>query len=627
MSGHALLDIVTESLIAFPEDAHIKVFQFLSAAGASDKEKKKVQQAWTRVAMASEAFGKKNRAIDPVQFGKDFVKELSADVKELAKLDEMHGSFSSLCAAREANERAAKKDTSSARLASLHDLKKSTGVLSSLQSMTKAGRDLSDAQATAYPARDRTGAAAGSASLAGEESVLAHRRGVRTTKFVMSGKKPPNATLLYSPLHSRELDMAEVAYGEAITRHSGSTVKPTSAPCIGVKVVSKQPRAHSRAYCTYQCLHEVLPKGSGRLRLFPLPLGIIKPADQPGPTLVFDLPACRPLLPLLGMTLSAFLRKHPAVALAWCAQIGATVRAFRNCSSGRLLRLPSLNDVFIAENGQLALGNVVFEECDEADAEGVDLSDFFFSLLTAVLSLSRTVRCQLLPSLSGYDGANQREEEPFGRALSAEEEEAQAAETARRVDATEQVLSVVEGSSLQLYFDGNCHGATVLRVGENAAAVNRASLQVHVLGEESVASVTALPGVGTAGVVVLARSAGNVMLRVVVQDRGRGRGRGGVSFLALDVRVVVVPAYPIQSPELQEVAAHLHASYVSKNNDMFLSSHAIRLLNPDTGNPDPDHMLAYDEVAVHRDWTEIRLQLDQHLSHNSGYKSRKSTHF
>lgn len=90
MSGQALLDIVTESLVAFPEDAHIKVFQFLSAAGASDKEKKKVQAAWTRVSMATEAFGKRNRAVDPVQFGKDFIKELSADVRELGKLEEMH---------------------------------------------------------------------------------------------------------------------------------------------------------------------------------------------------------------------------------------------------------------------------------------------------------------------------------------------------------------------------------------------------------------------------------------------------------------------------------------------------------------------------------------------------------
>jgi len=626
MSGHALLDIVTESLIAFPEDAHIKVFQFLSAAGASEKEKKRVQQAWTQVAMASEAFGKRNRAVDPRQFAQDFIKALSTDVKELNKLDEMHNSFSTLRVAREANEKAAKKDTSSTRLASVHDLKKSNGILSSLQSMTKVGKDLSDAEAAAYVARDCIGAAAVTGSLDGEESVLAHRRSVRTTKFVMNGKKPSSAALLYSPLNMRELDNAEVAYGEGVTKHSGLTTKPTSAPVIGVKVASKQPRAHSRAYCTYQCLHEVLPKGSDRLRMFPLPLGIIKHADQCGPTPVFDLPTCRPLLPLIGMTLSAFLRKYPAVALVWCAQIGATMRAFRNCASGRLLRLPTLNDVFVAENGQLTLGNVLFEECDGAEAEGVDLSDFFFNLLTSVLSLSRSVLCKLQPSLSGAHAPD----EPA--ALSIEEEEAQAAETAKRIDATEQVLSVVEGSSLQLYFDGNCHGVKVLRVGErSAAAVNRANLQVHVLGEDSVATVTALPDAGATGVTVAARGAGNIMLRVVAQTHSAGtRGGGGVNFLALDVRVVVLPAYPIQSSALQEVAAQLHASFVSKNNDMFLSSHAIRLINPETGDNEPDNMMIHDEVAVHKDWTEIRLQLDQHLSRNSGHSSskhKKSAHF
>ncbi len=236
--------------------------------------------------------------------------------------------------------------------------------------MTKVGRDLADAQQAAYPQRARVGESAVTGSVEAEEAVLAHRRSVRTTKFLLNGKRPAHAALLYSPLNTKELDGADIAYGEGITKHAGLSTKPTSAPVVGIKVTSKQSRAHSRAYCTYQCLHEVLPKGSDRLRMFPLPLGVVKHADTAGPTPVFELPICRPLAPLLGMTLSAFLRKYPPVALSWCAQIGATMRAFKNCTSGRLLHLPTLNDVFVAENGQLQLGNVVFEECAQSESEG-----------------------------------------------------------------------------------------------------------------------------------------------------------------------------------------------------------------------------------------------------------------
>ena len=326
------------------------------------------------------------------------------------------------------------------------------------------------------------------------------------------------------------------------------------------------------------------------------------------------------------------------------------MRAYKNCASGRLLRLPTLNDVFVAENGQLQLGNIIFEECaqsQEGGEDGVDLSDFFFTLLTSVMSLSRTVRCQLLPSLSGANlsapASSERPDQHGNNPTptagpSVDEEEAERAAEARRVDAAEMVVSVMEGSSLQLFFNGNCHGVKVLHLGESTAPPNRTDLQVHVLGEESVALVAAVADMAAgAGVTVHARGAGNLMLRVVapVQEISAHSG-GGVNFLALDVRIVVVPAYPIQSPALQEVAAQLHASYMSKNNDMFLSSHAIRLLDPETGESAPDAMLGHEEVAVHRDWTEIRLQLDQHLSRSSGgtggvhshsHKTKKSTHF
>ena len=61
-NGQVLRTVVSESLTAFPEDAHVRLFQFLSVAGATEAEQKDLQQAWTRVVMAGEAFGKKKEA-------------------------------------------------------------------------------------------------------------------------------------------------------------------------------------------------------------------------------------------------------------------------------------------------------------------------------------------------------------------------------------------------------------------------------------------------------------------------------------------------------------------------------------------------------------------------------------
>ena len=82
--------------------------------------------------------------------------------------------------------------------------------------------------------------------------------------------------------------------------------------------------------------------------------------------------------------------------LSWCAQIGASASTFQYMVSGRMLRLPSLNDVFVAENGQLLVGNTVFEPVEDPIGCGVeiapelDISNFFKDLLSSVLSLENS---------------------------------------------------------------------------------------------------------------------------------------------------------------------------------------------------------------------------------------------
>jgi hypothetical protein len=618
--GLALLQIVRDSLIASPEDAHLKVFQFLHSAGASEEEKKLLQTAWTRVSMANEAFGKKG-GVDAELFGSELVKELAADKRDLAKIEEMITSFQALIASRETNKKSKKKDSSASKLNSIYDLKKSGGVLANLTSMAKVGNDITNAQNSAYPSRGSIGDSAISGSIEAEESVLAHRRSARTAKFLVHGRKPHQASALYSPLCVKSLGMAEIVHGDAQYKHSIAlthgerTAKASNTPIIVLKITSKQPSIHSKAFITYQCLHEILPSGDPRLRMFPVPLGCQRHPDQAGPNLVFELPVCKPLAPMLGSALSVYLRKYPSIVLSWCAQIGATMRSFRNCISGCPVRLPTLQDVYISENGHLTVGNTVFEECeDNSDSGNVDIAEFFRDILTSSLSLSRSVNCMLQPSLTGAD---ENEPEP----VTEEEETAAQLKAAKRVDAAEQVISIVEGNELDLLFKGHhCHGIRILRVGDNSIDFNKANLQVHVYGESATASLSSTSGdsVNTT-LKVTANKPGSVLLRVVAQlnsnsNSSSNNNKSNINFLALDIRLIVVPAFPVQSPALLEVIAKLQSSQLSRNNDMFMSSHAIRLIHPETGEPAPDAMQQYTEVQVHNDWTQIRLQMDQHIA-------------
>lgn len=603
--GQVLRTVVGESLSAFPEDAHVRLFQFLSNSGASEAEQKELQQAWTRVVMAGEAFGrKKGGPVNPAQFSEDLLKELCAGNKEVTKLEDMLASFRAILASQEKGEEEP--------IENLHDLKKSTGVLSNLQSMTKVGANLSDAQRSIYPDRGVVGQCK-EGSMESEGAIFLHRRTCRGVRFTFHNRKPSGASPMYSPLRMRDFGSAVILYGEAIHRATDNTTRPTQTPVIGVRVSSNQAILQSRGWASYQCLHELIAMGPDRVRLFPTPLGTVESEAHPGVTYVFDLPNCRPLKQFMGPALSTFMRKFPSVVLSWSAQIGASARTFQYMVSGRLLRLPTVNDVFVAENGQLMVGNAVFEPVEEPlseegaaaapSAPELDISDFFNNLLASVLSLSRTMKLSLAPSLFNADNTRADDGFPPGG-----EDGGDAAGESKRVDAKEEVVAVVEGCELKLVFGGHSsRGVQVINTfgGESGETMNKSNLQVHVHGDSSV--VTAL---GSAwderqtSVTIQAKGPGSALLRVVSSSM-HPTLTGSTNYLALDVRIVVVPAYPIMSVELAELVSQLECSHMSGNNDMFLSAECVRARDIEAT------MRRYDEVTVADDWAAIRSSLDQ----------------
>ena len=441
-------------------------------------------------------------------------------------------------------------------------------------------------------------------------AIFLYRRSCRGIRFTFHNRKPGGASPLYSPLRVRDFGSATVLYGEAIHRNTtDNTARPTQTPVIGVRVSSNQAILQGRGWTSHQCLHELIPMGPDRVRLFPTPLGTVESEAHPGVTYVFDLPNCRPLKMFMGPALSTFMRKFPSVVLSWSAQIGASARTFQYMGAGRLLRLPTINDVFVAENGQLMVGNAVFEPVEDLPGDGVttapelDISDFFKDLLASVLSLSRTIKLRVAPSLFNADSAGVDN----GFPPDGEEDEAAAAET-KRVDAKEEVVAVVEGCELKLMFGGHSsRGVQVINTygGKSGDTMNKSNLQVHVHGEGSVVSVS-----GSAwddrqtSVTLQAKGPGSALLRVVSSSM-HPTLTGSSNYLALDVRVIVVPAYPIMSVELAELICQLECSHMSGNNDMFLSAECVRARDIEAT------MKRYDEVTVADDWAAIRTSLDQ----------------
>jgi len=182
-----------------------------------------------------------------------------------------------------------------------------------------------------------------------------------------------------------------------------------------------------------------------------------------------------------------------------------------------------------------------------------DLAPFFFELLATALGTSRGVRCALEPALTYAD-----EDENRGGGGGEEEEDEELANNndPKRVDASrEEVVAVMQGSSVDLELVGHsCRGVSVMNAdygadGDGGArpSPNKSNLQVHLFGEESVASVASLVSSGRAGstgVRVTAKKAGHSLLRVVAGNNDRLVGAGNKNTtMAVDVRIIVVRAY------------------------------------------------------------------------------------
>jgi len=89
-----------------------------------------------------------------------------------------------------------------------------------------------------------------------------------------------------------------------------------------------------------------------------------------------------------------------------------------------------------------------------------------------------------------------------------------------------------------------------------------------------------------------------------------------------------VPAKPVKSVALQELLSHLQASHSTRDLDMFMSSHCIRLEDPEaisnnTHNTDPcPHQFAPDEVEAATAWTEIVHALEASMHVGKENKTR-----
>lgn len=171
----ALASIIRESLIAFPNEAHQRVYNYLLGCGLDESNSTRFQQVWTKCYLASQAFGQSSKGreapIDPVMFARDIIHELSGGDKICLRLRELDEKFRTMV--RQNNNTSTsssitpssasssststlkpgsskKKSSSAVQIRSADDFHKAHHVLASLESMRLLGEELTTAFEDSY---------------------------------------------------------------------------------------------------------------------------------------------------------------------------------------------------------------------------------------------------------------------------------------------------------------------------------------------------------------------------------------------------------------------------------------------------------------------------------------------
>lgn len=635
-----LARIICDSITAFPEDSHQKVYSFLLEEGIGEKEATIFRQSWSKSILGIQSFGRsKQENIDVNLFEKDFIRELSCN-------DEVVNSVLNALIT------IANKMDKVAELNSGHltgNCINSRDTLESLSSMNAIEQVFSEAVAAQKIIAESM--VVHDFPLLGDSSLYQLRNSLKNT--VVSWMLHQQTVLCgasFSPLDTRlhgkpifisgnienKAQSALSSYYHSIPLNLGSQA------VVGMRISSMQPVFTERAWNAFMCLNELAAINAVE-NCFPVPINCTMEnnAGSSATVLVFESVQCKALHDLRGPVLATFLRKYPSIVMAWCLQLFALIKSLKRCSGKLLQAINPIKDVFVRENGLLLFGNVAFSgNCDRGEdfSDAPSLLTISHNILSEALGVSRRVDIELgMPS-------NRMFSEDQSRSSSKAHQSRENALS--EVTDTTVAFHVVVGSSLCVAIKGmrevsrvdiveneklaktvaekNCIPADTLTVHVSDQRVQVA----HVRCSMTPARISKNTGGATTSSALVnlkALQPGVVTLtfalpaKNVINNHPTSTGIERVK-----VNVVIVPAYPVQSVYIQELLGALEESYFTNNYNVlmttacFSSSSKIsgqdftssnRPSSEDFNKNVPGHdsqkILTIDSRKTSHDWTEV----------------------
>ena len=574
-----LESIISESINAYNDESEAgnEILQFLinGKDGLTEDSIRLFRQSWTKVILASRAFGqeKKKITVDKNMFAQEFIKELINNDKDYLILQDLLMQLDTV--SKVANERekllkATGQDKGSELAINREeDFFKSSSILFTLRRLIGTGLELHESALNSNKVDDEMKSFDGYDDRI--ESIMSYRRSARLVKQKVLQKKPNTSSFLPIDI-GKYYGYPEVLYGisELKVDPDQSTLQ-SSIPSVTFKVSNKQALYQSRGWVIYQFMYEATRAKESNI--FPSPIGVVRDPTTMAISYSFENPVCDPLSSMQGPTLSQLLRSNPSIVLKWSHQLGFAYETLQR-SSACLIRRVSLKDVYIKKDGRLLIGNLAVsaKPTNRTDNSVENFSIFMIETLSSLLSTSR--RCNIKKRGSS--------------------------------DYKEEVISITEGSTVELAFDDfNFQSITIDnspsyphsdKGNNNTNEVNNSSLKLTIKGDMEASEGLSVKGnnlgfsssYSNPSIVIIGKKIGNFslhssgdesLLPLSDQSMSSDVEGGGVpqenNMMLPVIRIVVVPKSPIVSVEVQELIACLEESY-STSKPLFLQSRCLQ---------------------------------------------------
>lgn len=447
--------LIEDSMNAFPNNAHQQLLKFLTDSGLDESQSLKFRQAWSKVVLGTQAFGRtgKNK-VDPGLFSDELIRELSFADEAVVKIINATTSCMNLDHHRDTLNVSGRNSNKS----KVEDARNPRDGIASLDAITELGKDLAKTLANIYKADEKPREVN---NLELFESIGLFRKSLRGTRIAWSSSVISDEGE-YTPLDSCTHGFPDLVKGrldmQLRTERNDLNAYMVTDELLGVAVSNKQSIHQERGWAAYLCLNELL--SSQGLNIFPLPVGVHRDPVNLSTTFAFESAAgAVSLRRLRGPALSTYLRHIPVVVHRWCAQFAAAHVALQACS-GSLARPISLDSgVFVRDNGLLLIGSVAFDSSPPRDRAAY-LREFLTvacAVLQSSLCLSRAEDLYLYEDTYGTANSQSRLEQ---LARQDEDEEGVGGEIDLESE-KDVVFAVVVGCSLDIVVHGHACSSIV----------------------------------------------------------------------------------------------------------------------------------------------------------------------